>query len=246
VTINGIRDKGLLDYRLLGQGSVEVHHDHEIPNVAAELAERTHLTRRTIRRIISGAGNLDQVFHNPADYLQQVGDAINATKRRFLVDGVQYLEIAGDERAGVEPAGALWEMSLFDDVEAYEDSLVPIEKSVYEAAIVDSQVERDFALALEQLDEVKLFVKLPGWFTVETPIGGYNPDWAILMVTQDQFGEEKERLYLVRETKGSGDPEARRGTENMKITCAEAHFAELGVDYRDVMDAGSLRDTLVS
>jgi type III restriction enzyme len=66
------------------------------------------------------------------------------------------------------------------------------------------------------------------------PICAYNPDWAILMVTQDAFVEEKERLYLVRDTKGTLDVEGRRGTENMKIDCVRRHFHELGVDYEDV------------
>ena len=268
VRIDQIRDRGQLDYALLGQSAVEVPREYEIPNVTAVLADATHLTRRTLRTILARAGNLDQVYHNPADFLQQAADAINAAKRRFLVDGVQYIEIprpsdaeptaadvppmdgaSGDAppaggqppARGIPPVdGALYEMSLFDDLEAYEDSLVPIEKSIYDAAVVDSQVERDFALALERMDEVKRFVKLPDWFTVDTPIGTYNPDWAILLVRQDAFGEEVERLYLVRETKGSMDEAQRRGVENMKIACAKRHFGTLGVDYRDVTKASEL------
>ena len=154
---------------------------------------------------------------------------------------MQYVEIDGRE------GRALYEMSLFDDLEAYEDSLVPIEKSIYDAAIVDSGVERDFALRLEGMDEVKRFIKLPHWFTVDTPIGTYNPDWAILMVRQNEFGERqdafgapRETLYLVRETKGTLDVEGRRGMENMKIDCAKVHFGTLGVDYADVTEAGEL------
>jgi type III restriction enzyme len=95
-------------------------------------------------------------------------------------------------------------------------------------------------MQLEAMDQVKLFIKLPGWFTVATPIGSYNPDWAIVYAVQDAFGEEQERLYLVRETKGALDPEARRGTETMRITCAKAHFDALGVDYRDIVSAEEL------
>jgi type III restriction enzyme len=85
--------------------------------------------------------------------------------------------------------------------------------------------------------EVKLFVKLPDWFTVPTPIGAYNPDWAILFERRDAFGEPKETLYLVRETKGTTDPEQRRGTENMRIDCARRHFATIEVDFRAVVDS---------
>lgn len=230
VRIDHIDDRGQLDYTLLGQGAVELRRAYEIPNVTALLADATHLTRRTLRLILDRAGNLDQIFNNPAEYVQKVTDAINAAKRRFLVAGVQYVEIDRDPSSD-----ARYEMSLFDDLEAYEDSLVPIEKSIYDAATVDSQVEHDFALKLERMDEVKRFIKLPAWFTVDTPIGAYNPDWAILKVVQTQFGEEQERLYLVRETKGTLDEEARRGTENMKIACARRHFDTLGVDFADTV-----------
>ncbi len=227
VQVDRFRDRGMLDYTLQGQGAVEVVRDYAIPNVAAELAATTHLTRRTVRAIVARAGNLDQVFGNPADYLQQAGDAINAAKRRFLVDGVQYDQVDHDR----------FDMSLLDDFEAYEDAIVPVKKSIYDAVVVDSEVERAFAQALERMGEVTLFVKLPDWFTVPTPIGAYNPDWAILFERRDAFGEPQETLYLVRETKGTADPEQRRGTENMRIDCARRHFATLDVDFRTVVDS---------
>jgi len=132
-------------------------------------------------------------------------------------------------------------MSLLEDLQGYEDALVPIEKSVYTHVIYDSQVEKDFALALEEMDEVKLFLKLPDRFVVDTPIGDYNPDWAIVFHVQDEFGELREKLYLVRETKGSTDPDERRGTENMRIACARKHFRFLDVDYDDVTTGEEFR-----
>jgi type III restriction enzyme len=203
--------------------------------VSALLAEETHLTRRTVRRILRQAGNLGQVYNNPAEYIQRVAEAINRAKRRFLVNGVQYLEVDGGYR-----------MSLFEDLEGYEESLLPIEKSIYDHVIYDSAVERDFAEALEAMDEVKLFVKLPDWFTVPTPIGDYNPDWAVVFFVQDQFGETREKLYLVRETKGTPDPEQRRATENMKIECAHRHFETIEVDYEDVTSGEEFRERVLA
>jgi type III restriction enzyme len=150
--------------------------------------------------------------------------------RRFLVDGVQYVEL--DDA---------YEMSLFENMEGYEESLVPIERSIYDHVIADSQVERDFAEALDEMDEVKLFVKLPNWFVVPTPVGEYNPDWAIVFTVQDAFGEEREKLYLVRETKGSLDEDQLRGIEEMKIDCAKRHFEAIEVDYGVVARAEDLR-----
>jgi hypothetical protein len=72
----------------------------------------------------------------------------------------------------------------------------------------DSGAERDFALGLEGMDEVKLFVKLPDWFVVPTPIGDYNPDWAVVFQVQDAFGEKRDKLYLVRDQ----GQRRRRGT----------------------------------
>lgn len=197
--------------------------------------QQTNLTRRTLSRILERAGNLEQVFHNPAEYLHRAGEAINRAKRRFLVDGVQYVEVQD-----------IYEMSLLEDLQGYEDHLVPIEKSVYSHVLYDSDVERDFALALEEMDEVKLFLKLPDWFVVDTPIGEYNPDWAIVFHAQDEFGELREKLYLVRETKGSTDPDERRGTENMRIACARKHFAFLDVDYDDVTTGQEFRRKLLA
>ena len=233
--VDRIRERGMFETTLLGQGAVALDIAHRVPNVTALLAEETNLTRRTLRRILEQAGNLDQVFHNPAEYIQRAGEAINRAKRRFLVDGVQYLEIEDG-----------YEMSLFENLEGYADSLLPIEKSIYDHVIYDSRNERDFAEALEAMDEVKLFVKLPAWFTVPTPIGDYNPDWAIVFHIQDSFGETREKLYLVRETKATDDPEERRGLENLKIRCAGRHFETLDVDYDVATDARQFREKILA
>jgi type III restriction enzyme len=218
--VDQIRERGAFETTLLGEGAVTVEREYEIPNVTARLAEETNLTRRTLRVILERAGNLGEVFDNPAEYIQRTAEAINRAKRRFLVDGVQYVEL--DDA---------YEMSLFENLEGYEESLVPIERSIYDHVITDSDVERDFAEALDEMDEVKLFVKLPDWFVVPTPVGAYNPDWAIVFTVQDAFGEARETLYLVRETKGSLDEEQLRGMEGMKIDCARRHFNAIEVDY---------------
>ena len=224
--IDRIEDAGVLYTTLMGQSALEVPRQYQVPPVTDLVARETNLTRRTVRRILVEAGNLAQVFQNPAQYIQLVSEAINRAKRRFLVSGIQYVEI-----------GDMYEMSLFEELKAYEDSLVPVERSIYERVPYDSNVERDFALALDKMDEVKLFLKLPNWFAVPTPIGDYWPDWAVVFHAQDAFGELQEKLYLVRETKSSLIPEERRGTENLKIDCARRHFEVIDVDYDAVTSA---------
>jgi type III restriction enzyme len=232
--VDHIRERGIFETSMLGEGAITVEREYEIPNVTARLAEETNLTRRTLREILTRAGNLGQVYNNPAEYIQQAAEAINRAKRRFLVEGVQYLEV--DDH---------YEMSLFGNLEGYEDGLLPIEKSIYDHVIYDSGVERDFALGLEAMDEVKLFVKLPGWFVVPTPIGEYNPDWAVVFWKQDEFGEVQEKLYLVRETKGTLDEEDLRAMESMRIACAHRHFDAVEVDYSVVATAEGFREEIL-
>jgi len=102
------------------------------------------------------------------------------------------------------------------------------EKSPYSLIELDSTVEKNYADKLNQDQTVKFFVKLPPEFKIDTPIGTYNPDWAIL---KDEDGL---KLYLVRETKGSLNEDERRGSENKKILCGKKHFEALGVDYKDI------------
>lgn len=101
-------------------------------------------------------------------------------------------------------------------------------------------IEKPFAESLEKMANVKLYIKLPDWFTIVTPIGRYNPDWAIVM---DDPENDEERLYLVRETKGSLDLDDLRPDERRKIICGRKHFGEaLSTSYQIVKVTGELPD----
>ena len=120
---------------------------------------------------------------------------------------------------------------LFEDEELFgylEHNMIESKtKSIYEHVIYDSDVERAFAQGLNASEEVKVFAKLPSWFKIETPLGSYNPDWAVLI---KQPIDETERLFFVIETKGETGimfDEALRPTEIAKIRCGEAHFNAL-------------------
>lgn len=138
-----------------------------------------------------------------------------------MVDGIKY-----ERRDGQE-----WEMLRFEreELTSYLNRLVEVEHGLYDVVEFDSDTERRFAKGLDDRDDVKLFFKLPPWFIVQTPMGNYNPDWAIV---KEEEGEGK--LYLVRETKGSTDKDDLRGRERKKIDCGQAHFKALGVDYKVV------------
>jgi type III restriction enzyme len=99
-----------------------------------------------------------------------------------------------------------------------------VNKSIYEYVVYDSEVEREFARRLDEREDIKLFLKLPNWFEVDTPVGKYNPDWAILK-------QDDQALYLVRETKGTRDFLTLRTSEADKVRCGQQHFATLGVPF---------------
>ena len=100
--------------------------------------------------------------------------------------------------------------------------MVSAEKAVYDHVVYDSDVEREFAVRLEKSEDVKVYAKLPGWFKIETPLGTYNPDWAVLVERDDV-----ERLFFIAETKGSLFTDALRPIEDAKIKCGRAHFEAL-------------------
>ncbi len=113
-------------------------------------------------------------------------------------------------------------------------------KSVYEQVVYESGTEAKFAEQLEQNTAVKVYAKLPGWFKVPTPLGSYNPDWAVLIDS-----EEGERLYFVVETKGSLFTSDLRTTERAKIRCGRAHFEALRVGQAEQSPAQYAEATTV-
>ena len=108
--------------------------------------------------------------------------------------------------------------------------------AVYEHVVYDSTVERDFAKALERNEAIKVYAKLPGWFKVPTPLGTYNPDWAVLVERDGQ-----ERLYFVVETKSSLFDDDLRDLESGKIKCGAAHFRALAMGENPAI-YGKFRD----
>lgn len=191
--------------------------DIELPDLLTDLQDRTQLTRRSIIAILTGSGRLDDFKRNPQQFIEQTAEIINRSKRLALVDGIKYQKI-GDEHFYAQ------ELFAKDELTGYlRNMLLDSKRSIYEHVIYDSNTERDFADALEKNNGVVLYAKLPSWFKVPTPLGPYNPDWAILI---DQDGTQ--RLYFVVETKSSLFTDDLRRKEDAKIECGKAHFAALG------------------
>lgn len=174
------------------------------------------------------AGRLADVFMNPQRFLDQVASILDHELHRLLVDGIKY------ERLPDDAPEAAWEMLLFKNEELVNYlSALQVQKSVYEYVVYESEVEREFARVLDEREDIKLFVKLPGWFEIDTPVGRYNPDWAILK-------HDGTALYLVRETKSTRDFLKLRSTEADKVRCGKKHFEAIGVPFAVVVDANEV------
>ena len=186
----------------------------ELPDVLTELQDRTQLTRRSIVRILCESGRLDDFKRNPQQFIERAAETMNRCKRLALVDGIKYQRL-GDEQYYAQ------ELFETEELTGYLKNMLAAKKSVYEQVIYDSGTEAAFADQLEKNAAVKVYAKLPGWFTVPTPLGSYNPDWAVLIES-----DAGERLYFV-ETKGSLAAGDLRGTESAKIACGKAHFDAL-------------------
>ena len=191
------------------------------------------LTRRTLLEVFRRTQQKQAALDNPYGFATEAVRIIKDKIADQLVDGIQYQKI-----------NEWYEMSQFEaEIESWEQYLLPAERSVYDHVVWDSEVERRFAEDLDRREDVRLFLKLPAWFAVATPIGEYNPDWAIVMEERDEHGEPTGRplLYLVRETKDTTDRSRLRPDERRKIECGERHFkGALGVDYEVVTRAAEL------
>jgi type III restriction enzyme len=196
-----------------------------LPDLLSYLQRETELTRKTLADIISQSNKLDQFIVNPQKYMDEVAALIKSELYKVMINGIKYEKIADLECS----------KRLFEDKEilGYLNSRLEVHKSVYDAVVYDSEIERKFAEELDKRDDIKLFVKLPSWFVIETPVGEYNPDWAIV-----KYDEQK--IYLVRETKGTKDFLKLRNSEADKVRCGKKHFESLAVDMEVVTSASEV------
>ena len=222
-----LTDAGVGAARQVQATKTRVVASHEtLPDLLGALQEQTELTRQTLLEIIKRCGRLAEFKTNPQGFITEAAKAIHKALDELLVDGIRYEKLAGEH----------YRMELFDEpeLETYLDRAYKVQhaqsseyiQTPYDYIEVDSHIERQTAQALDGAENVKFFCKLPRWFTIPTPVGDYNPDWAVVL-------EEDKKVYLIRETKSTHDADKRRLEENLKILCGKAHFRALGgVDYR--------------
>mgnify|MGYP001012328868 FL=1 len=188
-----------------------------LPDIIAYLQNETNLTRKTIVEILLRSKTLHLFKKNPQRYMEQVAQIITAKMRHMIVDGIKYTKIGDDEYYAQE----LFET---EELSGYlYKNMIESRKSVYEYVVYDSANEENFAKSFEQNERVKMYAKLPSWFAIPTPLGSYNPDWAVLIEV-----DGKDKLYFVLETKGDITFDALRPKESAKIKCGKKHFEALG------------------
>ncbi|MDQ3020866.1 MAG: DEAD/DEAH box helicase family protein [Bacteroidota bacterium] len=185
-----------------------------IPDIIGYIQSKTELTRSTILKIIKESGRLNDILINPQLFLDNAVNEIKKVMDKLMINGIKYEKVAG----------RLYEMKLFEseEIESYKENLKLVqkqEKTLYNYIEFDSEIEKQFANDCENNENIEFYMKLPRWFIIETPIGKYIPDWALI------FKDEK-KLYFVAETKGSKDDDQLRVSEDMKIKYGVKHFRE--------------------
>ncbi|WP_288940738.1 DEAD/DEAH box helicase family protein [uncultured Alistipes sp.] len=194
------------------------NHYSTLPNIVGILSEQCLVTRQSVHKILIESERLKDFLNNPQLFIEKVAEIINDCRHQLAIEGIRYIKLDDEEYSVME---------IFNQEELLanlDKNAVQVEHSVYDYVVYDSEtIERPFAVALDKDPNVKLFFKIPSRFKIDTPIGSYNPDWAVYF---DEDGVKK--LYFVLETKGTEIASNRRNSENLKIYCGRQHFRALG------------------
>lgn len=190
-----------------------------MPDFVGQVQAKTGLAKSTVARILLDSGRLADAVNNPQAFIDHAAEAVSAVKREVLVDGVEYFKVEG----------LAYEMRRFegdDLMDVFASNVKAVEKqekTLFSHIVIDSNSspERNFAQACEDNDDVLFYIKLPRWFQIETPVGSYNPYWALAY-------RNDRTLYFVAETKKTGGDHVRldllRPIEELRIECGKRHF----------------------
>jgi type III restriction enzyme len=188
-----------------------------LPDIVSYLQNETKLTRKSIVKILTGTLKLKYFKVNPQKFIEGCIDIINAQMRLHIIDGISYKKIGDAE---------YYKQESFENKELFgylKSNLKTSEKSPYDYVVYDSTVESNLATEFENSSNISVYAKLPSWFVIDTPLGTYNPDWAVLWKD-----ENDEKLFFVVESKGSTLFSDLRPKESAKIDCGKKHFEAIG------------------
>ncbi len=185
-------------------------------DLIGKIAENVQLTRRTVTEILSGLEQpvFAQFKTNPESFISEATRLIQEQKATCIIEHLSY-----------DTVSEIHDIDIFTDGQSKQDfskAGEPLKRHIYDYVITDSKTERTFVQELDTSSEVVVYAKLPKGFSIPTPVGNYNPDWAISF----KEGSVK-HLYFVAETKGSMSSMELREIEKTKIECARKFFDEI-------------------
>ncbi|AKG14998.2 DEAD/DEAH box helicase [Moraxella bovoculi] len=223
-----IKKARLIQNSEMGVQTEEVYSDYQylnkkiaIPDILKALQNKTGLTRQTLVEILKKSGRIDEIKNNPQRFIEIVAEIINNELYDLMKNGIYYQKL--DE---------VYEQNLFETYQIYTNQYTfdvnKMDKTIYNGVLdLDSITEHQFAIDCENYDEqVDFYFKLPKKFKIPTPIGNYNPDWAVVI------NKNGEQVYFIAETKNTGDKSIQDGVvvdklkweERFKIACAKRFF----------------------
>ena len=237
--INQTQTDGIWGEEIYSQNHA-LENDWEMPDVLHEIQRKTQLTRQTIFEIIQKSERIDELANNPQRFIDLVSEKILLALHGLMIDGIEYFRQPEQDETAYTQSLARWRDLEENGAEFFKNehtfSIANADKTIFADYIsLDSGTENTFARQCESHEDVRLYFKLPDWFKIPTPIGHYNPDWAIVMNHHD-------KVYFVAETKNTGkgiqdgvDLGKLHQEERQKIACAKKHFAVFdGVKYQVV------------
>ena len=207
-------------------------------DLIGKLVEDTQLTRHAIVTILQKISPItfNQFKANPEEFIIKAGNIINECKAIAVIEHVKYHKLDKQYESDIFSNATLKGKLGVNALES--------QKSLYDLVVVDSAgIEMNFAKDLEKESDVVVYTKLPGGFYINTPVGHYNPDWAIVF----KEGTDIKHIYFVAETKGSLSETQLRESERSKIECARRHFNAIGessVSYDVVTNYADLRNII--
>jgi len=200
---------------------------YHIPDFLSYIETKTQLTRKTIAEIIKQSGRQKEILNNPQLFMDNVVKEIKMSLTELIVNGIEYEKI--EEFYNQELFSDITEFELLKEIiEQHYYKVENTEKTLYNYIAIDSTVEGNFVKKCDTVEQIPFYLKLPKWFKIRTPIGNYNPDWALIR-------SDKTKLYFVAETKGS--PDNLREDELKKVKCGKKHFAQFkdeNIEYKIV------------
>jgi type III restriction enzyme len=205
-----------------------------LPDLVTYIQEQTDISRSSICEILKKSDSYESFKKNPQSFMKNAIEVINKTIQQLIFsdnkNGIKYehIDLSWDDELIKNNDNEIiyFDTNDNDNIHTYYE-ISDNNKSLFNFIKCDSKIEYKYAEDLHNNQEVELFLKLPNWFVINTPLGSYNPDWGFVFRKEDK----NISIYATRETKGTTDKNELRPNESNKVMCGKKHFEALGVDF---------------